>query len=141
MIRYRYEKDGILPDGSKVSDIPVMNLILVRRDLRRALAGRAIVDTGFDESLYANADVAKFLEGSRVLKMATLQSVGREIECEVFQLECHLADEDYRSVRKLDEVSMYVPENVDDLSDDVIVGRTILNLLKLHLTGRFLEVL
>jgi len=45
------------------------------------------------------------------------------------------------TLQKLDEVSMYVPENVYDLSDDVIVGRTILNLLKLQFTGRFLGVL
>lgn len=141
MIKYRYEKDSILPDGSKLSGIPVLNLLLVRKELRRALAGKAMVDTGFDESLYANAELIEFLEGSKVLKTATLQSVGHDIECEVFGLECHLADENFRPAYKVGEVSVYAPVNVGDLSEDVIVGRTIINLLKLQLDGYFLEVL
>lgn len=75
------------------------------------------------------------------MKTATLQSVGHEVECEVFGLECHLADENFRSAYKIGEVSVYAPVNVGDLSEDVIVGRTIINLLKLQLDGHFLEVL
>ena len=141
LIRYRYEDDGILPDGSRLPDIPVMNLLLIRRELGKALAGKAIMDTGFDESLYANAELIEFLEGSNVLRTATLLSVGHEVGCEVFGLECHLADENFRPAYKIGEVSVYAPVNVDDLSEDVIVGRSIINVLKLQLNGHFLEVL
>ena len=140
-IRYRYKEDGILPDGSRLADIPIMNLILVRRDLGKALAGEAIADTGFDESLYANIQLVEFLEGLRSTKTTTLQALGHEVACEVFKVECHLADDNLRPALNLQEVDVYTPTDVDDLSEDVIVGRTILNRLKLHLNGKFLQVL
>jgi len=140
-IRYRYKEDGILPDGSRLADIAIMNLTLVRRDVKKALTGEAIVDTGFDESLYANIQLVEFLEGLRPVKTATLQALGHEISCEVFKVECYLADDDLRPTLNLREVEVYTPINIGDLSEDVIVGRAILNRLKLQLTGKFLQVL
>jgi len=140
-MRYRYKEDGILPDGSRLVDIPIMNLILVRRDVKKALAGEAIVDTGFDESLYANIQLVEFLEGLRPIKTATLQTLGHEVSCEVFKVECYLSDDNLRPTLDLQEVEVYAPINVEDLSEDVIIGRTILNRLKLRLTGKFLQVL
>jgi predicted aspartyl protease len=118
-----------------------MNLTLVRRDLKKALAGDAIVDTGFDGSLYANIQLVEFLEGLRPIKTATLQALGHEVLCEVFKVECHLADDDLRPTLNLQEVEVYAPINVGDLSEDVIIGRAILNRLKLQLNGNFLQVL
>jgi len=138
---YRYKEDGILPDGSRLADIPIMNLTLVRRDVKKALAGEAIVDTGFDESLYASIQLVEFLEGLRPIKTATLQAPGHEIPCEVFKVECYLADDDLTPILDLQEVEVYTPINVEDLSEDVIIGRVILNRLKLQLTGKFLQVL
>jgi len=140
-IRYRYKEDGILPDGSRLADIPIMNLTLVRRDVKKALAGEAIVDTGFDESLYANIQLVEFLEGLRPIKTATLQVLGHEISCEVFKVECHLANDDLKPTLNLQEVEVYTPLNIGDLSEDVIIGRAILNRLKLQLNGKFLQVL
>jgi len=140
-IRYRYKEDGILPDGSRLADIPIMNVTLVRRDVKKALAGEAIVDTGFDESLYANIQLVEFLEGLRPVKTATLQALGHEILCEVFKVECRLASDDLKPTLNLQEVEVYAPINVGDLSEDVIIGRAILNRLKLQLDGKFLQVL
>jgi len=140
-IRYQYKEDGILPDGSRLADIPIMNLTLVRRDVKKALAGEAIVDTGFDGSLYANIQLVEFLEGLRSTKTATLQALGHEISCEVFKVECHLADDDLKPTLNLQEVEVYTPINVEDLSEDVIIGRAILNRLKLELNGNSLQVL
>ena len=53
-MKYRYREDGILLDGSKLPDIPSINLLFVRRDRRRGLMASAIVDTGFDASIYSN---------------------------------------------------------------------------------------
>jgi len=132
-IRYRYEEDGILPDGSRLADIPIMNLTLVTRDVKKALAGEAIVDKVFDESLYANIQLVELLEGLRPIKTATLRALDHEISCEVFKVECYLADDDLRPTLNLQEVEVCAPINIGDLSEDVIVGMTILNRLKLQL--------
>ncbi|MBS7644223.1 hypothetical protein KEJ26_06595 [Candidatus Bathyarchaeota archaeon] len=140
-IRYRYKEDGILPDGSRLADIPIMKLMLVRRDIGKAIVGEAIADTGFDESLYANIQLVEFLEGLRSIRTATLRALGHEVACEVFKAQCHLVDDNLRPVLNLQEVEVYVPINVEDLLEDVIVGRSILNQLKLQLNGEFLQVL
>ena len=62
---YPYKEDGILPDRSKVPDIPIVNLLIIRKDLRQGLTGESIVDTGFDGAIYANLNLVEFLEGSR----------------------------------------------------------------------------
>lgn len=140
-MRYRYKADGILPDGSTLVDIPVMNIALIRRDVKKALAGEAIVDTGFDESLYANIQLVEFLEGLRPIKTATLQALGHEVPCEVFKVECYVADGDLKPAISLEDAEVYAPIDVEDLSEDVIIGRAILNRLKLQLNGRSLQVL
>ncbi|MBS7622719.1 hypothetical protein KEJ39_03480, partial [Candidatus Bathyarchaeota archaeon] len=126
-MRYRYEEDGILPNGSTLPEIPVMNLVFVRRDVRRGLAGETVVDTGFDESIYANTQLAEFLEGSMPVKTADLQTLGHRIRCEVYKVECYLADADLKLSVQLREVDIHVPGQVGDPSEDVIVGRAILN--------------
>jgi hypothetical protein len=140
-IRYPYKEDGILPDGSKLADIPIMKLILLRRDLKKALVGEAIADTGFDESLYANIQLVEFLAGLRSIRTSILRALGHEVTCEVFKIECYLADNNLKPALNLQEVEVYVPINVEDLSEDVIIDRVILNRLKLQLNGKFLQVL
>lgn len=140
-IRYPYKEDGILPDGSKLADIPIMKLILLRRDLKKALVGEAIADTGFDESLYANIQLVEFLAGLRPIRTSILRALSHEVTCEVFKIECYLADNNLKPALNLQEVEVYVPINVEDLSEDVIIDRVILNRLKLQLNGKFLQVL
>jgi len=133
---YPYKEDGILPDGSKVPDIPIVNLLIVRRDLGRGLVGEAIVDTGFDGAIYANLDLVKFLEGSKPTREASLQAAGNSITCEVFDVECNIADQDSKPVLPLGMVEAYTPIDPADLSEDVIVGRAILNQIRLELDGK-----
>jgi hypothetical protein len=140
-IRYPYKEDGILPDGSKLADIPIMKLILLRRDLKKALVGEAIADTGFDESLYANIQLVEFLAGLRSIRTSILRALSHEVTCEVFKIECYLADNNLKPALNLQEVEVYVPINVEDLSEGVIIDRVILNRLKLQLNGKFLQVL
>lgn len=139
-MRYRYEDDGILPDGSKIPDIPLINLLFVRRDRGRGLAASAIVDTGFDASVYSNVELAELLEGMEPVRAASLESPGHEVQCEVFKIECHLSDEDRRPRVGLGEVEVYVPLDPADVTPDVLVGRSILNAMTIELDGSYLNL-
>jgi len=138
---FAYKQDGILPDGSKVPDIPFLSLLIIRRDLKKALIAESIIDTGFDAAIYANLTLAEFLEGSRPIRTAALQAAGHSVECEVFTAECDVTDPRSKPVLSLGEVEVYCPVDPDDLSEDVIVGRAILNRLTLHLNGKLTKIL
>jgi predicted aspartyl protease len=138
---FAYKEDGILPDGSKVPDIPFINLLIVRRDLKKGLVGEPIIDTGFDAAIYANLKLVEFLEGLRPARTSELQAAGHSIECEVFTIECHVMDAHSKTVLTLGRVEVYCPIDPDDLSEDVIVGRAILNRLTLRLNGKETKVL
>jgi predicted aspartyl protease len=135
-IAYKYKEDGILPDGSKVPDIPTVNLLIIRRDLRKGIIGESIVDTGFDASIYANLNLVEFLEGSAPRGTAALQAAGHTVTCEVFDVECHITDHTSKPVIPLGKVEAYCPVDPIDLSEDVIVGRAILNRFTFELNGR-----
>ena len=138
---FAYKEDGILPDGSKVPDIPFINLLIVRRDLKKGLVGESIIDTGFDAAIYANLKLAEFLEGVRPTRTGELQAAGHSIGCEVFTVECHVVDAHSKPILTLGRVEVYCPVDPGDLSEDVIVGRVILNRLTLHLNGKLTRVL
>jgi hypothetical protein len=133
---YPYKEDGILPDGSKVPDIPVMNLLMVRKDRRKGLLGESIVDTGFDAAIYANLNLAEFLQGATPKRTMSLQAAGRDVTCEVFDVECYIMNRDFKPVLPLGVVDAYCPVDPIDLSEDVITGRAILNRLRLQLNGQ-----
>jgi predicted aspartyl protease len=135
-IAYKYKEDGILPDGSKVPDISIVNLLIIRRDLRKGIIGESIVDTGFDASIYANLNLVEFLEGSAPKRTASLQAAGHTVTCEVFDVECHITDHNSKPLVPLGKVEAYCPVDPIDLSEDVIIGRTILNRITFELNGR-----
>ena len=114
---------------------------MVRRDLKKGLIGESIIDTGFDGAIYANLKLAEFLEGIRPIRTSELQAAGHGIECEVFTVECHVVNMHSKTVLTLGRVEVYCPVDPIDLSEDVIVGRAILNRLTLHLDGKLTKVL
>jgi len=138
---YPYKEDGILADGSRVPDIPVMNLLIVRKDLRKGLVGESVIDTGFDASIYANLNLAEFLEGARPVRTASLQAAGRSVSCEIFDVECHIVDRDWKPVLSLGRADVYCPTDPIDLFEDVIAGRVILNRVRLELNGKLAKLL
>jgi hypothetical protein len=138
---YPYKEDGILPDGSKVPDIPVMNLLIVRKDRRKGLLGESIVDTGFDAAIYANLNLVEFLEGATPKRTTPLQAAGRDVICEVFDVECYIMNQDSKPVLPLGRVDAYCPIDPIDLCEDVILGRAILNRIRLELNGRVARLL
>jgi hypothetical protein len=118
---YPYREDGILPDGSRVPDIPILTLLIVRRDLRKGLIGESIVDTGFDAGIYANLNLVEFLEGASPRRMTSLQAAGHSVSCEIFDVECHIVDQSSKPVLPLGRVEVFCPVDPIDLSEDVIV--------------------
>ena len=137
---YPYREDGILPDGSRVPDIPILSLLIVRRDLRKGLVGETIVDTGFDAGIYANLDLVEFLEGVSPRKTTSLKTAGRSVSCEVFNVECHIVDQHSKPIFPLGTVEVFCPVDPIDLSEDVIVGRAILNRFRLELNGKLAKL-
>lgn len=112
-----------------------MNLLFVRRDLKRGLVGESVIDTGFDAGVYADLNLVEFLEGSRPRRTASLQTAGHSVSCEVYEVECHITDQDSKPFLSLGRVEAYCPLDPVDLSEDVIVGRAILNRIRLDLNG------
>jgi len=133
---YPYKEDGILPDGLRVPDIPVMNLLIVRKDRRKGLLGESVVDTGFDGAIYANLNLAEFLEGATPKRTMPLQAAGRDVTCEVFDVECCIMNRNFKAVLPLGSVDAYCPVDPVDLFEDVIMGRAILNRITLQLNGQ-----
>jgi predicted aspartyl protease len=137
---YPYREDGILPDGSRVPDIPILTLLIVRRDLRKGLIGESIVDTGFDAGIYANLNLVEFLEGASPSKTTSLRAAGHTVSCEIFEVECHIVDQSSKPILPLGKVGVFCPVDPADLSEDVIVGRSILNRLRLELDGKLAKL-
>jgi predicted aspartyl protease len=138
---YPYKENGLLPDGSKVPNIPLLNLLIIRRDLKKAFVGESIVDTGFDGGIYANLGLADFLEGLMPTRTAALQAGGHSITCEVFDVEASVAGENSKPIVSLGRIETYCPVNAEDLSEDVIIGRAIINRLTLQLNGKVLKLI
>jgi predicted aspartyl protease len=140
LTNYAYKEHGILPDGSRVPDIPILTLLMVRRDIRKGLVGESIVDTGFDAGIYANLNLVEFLEGASPSKTTSLQAAGHSVSCEIFEVECHIVDQSSKPILSLGKVGVFCPVDPTDLSDDVIVGRAILNRLRLVLDGKLAKL-
>lgn len=140
-ISYKYREGGILPDGEKLPNIPVVNLSFIRKDLRSALIATAFMDTGFDGSVYANDDMLNFLVDLKPEVKESLKGVEKEVECEVYEIETNLITEDLRFIKRLGKVKVHVPIDPENLSDDIIIGREILNSLTLKLNGKYTELL
>jgi len=140
VMNYPYREDGILPDGSRVPDIPIVAILIVRGDVGKGLVGESIVDTGFDAGIYANSNLAEFLEGARPSRTTSLKAAGHSVSCEVFDVECHIVDQDSKPVLPLGEVEVFCPVDPIDLTEDVIVGRAILNRLSLQLDGKLTKL-
>jgi len=137
---YPYKEDGILPDGSRVPDILILTLLIVRRDLRKGLVGELIVDMGFDAGIYASLNLVEFLEGASPRRTTSLQAAGHSVSCEIFDVECHIVDQYSKPVLPLGRVEVFCPVDPIDLSEDVIVGRAILNRLTVELNGKLAKL-
>ena len=138
-IRVPYAHDGLDEDGERIPDIPILYLTL--RSERGRARGPAIVDTGFDGGIYPNIKVIKILEGLKPLRVKRIESPLYEpIECEIYSVEAALLDRGSGRQIPLGTVNLYVPTEPEYLSNEVLIGREILNKLELRLNGRWTEI-
>jgi hypothetical protein len=126
-LTYAFEEDGYTVHGERIPDIPIVNLA-IRIEKCRA-RGPAIVDTGFDGGLYPNMEITKMFKGKRPTTTIEFENplYGRS------EFEVYVAEVSYyqgeRYVRIGDE-RIYIPKEPNLISNEVIVGREILNKLK-----------
>lgn len=139
-VSYDYHENGYDVKGRKLPAVPVLWLELSLPSAK--LRGPCIIDTGFDGAVYANEKLALLFEGVEPIGIDILYTVGeQEVECEVFKVEGYITSETGEPIVELGEVSVLIPTSPENLSYEVVVGRAILNTLKLKLNGKKVEVL
>jgi len=134
-VSFNYREGGTLPDGLKIPNIPTMTLLLVRTDIEKAALADGLVDTGFDGAIYSNLELANFLSGMRPTSTTEMESPGHLIEGEVFEVPTILVTD--KAVRRVDlgNSEIFVPLNPSDLTEDIVIGRKILNKFRIMLDG------
>mgnify|MGYP000347785275 CR=1 FL=1 len=136
---YPYVEDGYAAHGEKIPDIPVVYLTL--KVSRFTARGPAIIDTGFDGGLYPNIKVVRILKGMRPAAVKRLEHpLWGFVECEVYRVRASIASPDFTNVAPLGEVNVYTPTEPEFLSEEVLVGREILNKLRVRLDGWWVQI-
>lgn len=132
-IIFYYIKNGFSVTGKKISDIPALTLI-IRRKNKPKIKGDGIVDTGFDGGLLPNLELLEYLRGEHPDYIEELEGTGGEIIlCEVYLTECWIGN---KKNLKLRNVPIYAPTNPEYITREVLIGRELLNQLKITLDGR-----
>ena len=132
MIEFDYIK------GDETPDIPIVYIALMVSGKR--IGGQAILDTGFDGGIYPNRALAKYLPKSSSTGRETLEGVTGDIECDVFKLYAELFHPNKDTKKKLGTVRIYSPINEENLTQDVVIGREILNSLDVRLNGKTVRI-
>lgn len=137
--RYRYEPNGLDEDGEKIPDIPVIYLVLETE--RGRAKGPAILDTGFDGGIYPNIQIVQILEGLKPVKTKRIENPLYEpVVCEIFKAKASLTHPKQNHNIPLGEVNVYVPTEPEYLSDEVLIGREVINKLKIKLNGTWTTI-
>ncbi|MGQ9723485.1 MAG: hypothetical protein ACUVXA_19440 [Candidatus Jordarchaeum sp.] len=136
---YNYVEDGIDRSGKKIPDIPIAWIILHRKKENRKMLGPCLVDTGFDGGIYANAELSLNFEGIPSEGTEWFYGAGdHDIECDVYSAECFLLSGE--ETVPLGKVRVYIPVRLEDLPEETIMGREVLNSLRVVLDGKNLKM-
>jgi len=137
--RYAYKTDGLDEEGERFPDLPVVYLVLETE--RGRARGPAVLDTGFDGGLYPNIEVVRILRGMRPAAVKRLEHpLYGFVECEVYRVRASITSQDFTSVAPLGVVKVYTPTEPEFLSEEVLVGREVLNKLRVKLDGQWVQV-
>ena len=140
-LRHRYAEGGYTSTGNKIPDIPVVRLMLLRRDTGTRATGPAIVDTGFDGGVLPNVELLTFFEGLIPRYTDKLAGpFGGVVDCEVFEVDGKLISEDRSRERVLGKVKVYIPLVPEYLADEVLLGREIANKFAMKLDGKSVDI-
>ena len=137
--RYLYAVDGLDEEGERLPDVPVVYLVL--ETARARARGPAVLDTGFDGGLYPNVEVVRILRGLKPVALKRLEHpLYGFVQCEVYEVRASIASPDFSQITPLGEIRVYTPTEPEFLSEEVLLGREVLNRLKIMLDGRFVQV-
>ena len=132
---YKYQSDGYDRSGSKIPDFPILPLALEKAKGKK-ISGPAIIDTGFDGALFANDVLTLFLEDVPKEDEKIVGGFGaEEFMCELFRVKAQIIDTNRKIIKSLGEIVVYVPTDLNYLSDYVIIGRELLNEIHFCLNG------
>ena len=122
--------------GNGIPDIPVIYIALHIEN--RRVGGPALVDTGFDGGIYPNEYLYDYLSKFELKsdKEETLIDVTGKINCKILYVTAEIFDPDSDLRYNLGKVKVYLPESREYISDNVIVGREIINNLDIRLNGK-----
>ncbi|HID91049.1 TPA: hypothetical protein EYP44_03710 [Candidatus Bathyarchaeota archaeon] len=142
---YRYVRDGLSSKGEKIPDVPVFYLSIKRAERAFELAGRAIVDTGFDGGLFPNERVILYFEGIEPDDEDEVEVFGEIVPVELYVVDAWLVKErDGRPSRekilKLRPMRVFIPTRPEFIPDEVLIGREALNNITFCLNGAFSRV-
>jgi hypothetical protein len=125
-------------EGEGVPDIPIIYVVLEIGNKR--VGGPAILDTGFDGGVYPNQILSRFLASTTPKKKEILEDTSGEIECNIIELGAEIfhPESDFR--KGIGRVKIYLPIKDENLTQDVVVGREILNKLDIRLDGTTVRI-
>jgi len=137
--RYKYLKDGYDHEGEKIPDIPVIYILIETKHGRAR--GPAIVDTGFDGGIYPNIQIIKILRDIKPVKIKYIENpIYGRVACEIFKAELSLINIQSQKFYRVGTVNIYVPTEPHFISEEVLIGREILNKFLFKLDGYWVEV-
>ncbi|KXA89767.1 hypothetical protein AKJ39_05265 [candidate division MSBL1 archaeon SCGC-AAA259J03] len=138
-IIYEYVEGDVTTSGEEIPEIPVIWLRI--RSTNRSAVSPALVDTGFDGGIYSNDRLPAVFEGEPPTGTATLHQSAGSVNCEIFLPEVGVVEKGgNEDTIELGDMPVYIPTRVDELAENIIVGRRILNRLNLFLEdGKRLE--
>ena len=97
-----------------------------------------MVDTGFDGGIYPNEYLYDYLSKLELKsdKEEKLMDVTGEINCKILYVRAEIFDPNSDLRYNLGRVKIYLPEGREYISENVIVGREIINNLDIRLNGK-----
>ncbi len=133
---YNYQTDGYDRSGIKIPDFPIINLLLEKPSGKK-IAGPAIIDTGFDGPLFANEAVTFFLVDVPKEEEKVIGGFGtNEFSCELFKVKACIVDSNQKIVSSLGQIFIFIPTDLNYLSEYAIIGRELLNTIQICLDGK-----
>ena len=123
-LSYSYADDGFTMHGEKIPDIPIVYLRLQVGRFRAS--GPAIVDTGFDGGVYPNMEIIKMFRGLEPKARVVFENpLFGASDFEVYTARAWLKNG--RMEFDLGDVRVYVPTEPELVTEEVLIGREIIN--------------
>ena len=144
-ILYPYVENGLSYKGSKIPDVPVFYLSIKREERVHELAGRAIVDTGFDGGILPNENIILYFEGIDPDDHDEIEVFGQIVPVELYIVDAWLVREaegkpTKEKLLQLRPIRVFIPTRPEFISEEVLIGREALNNIAFCLNGKLSKI-